>query len=150
MEWYSLVFQPSTYLFPDPSTPEKPKSRCRACSRISFIINSSSWSVEGFDLLYRRRSKLWPCLWDSQIARTFIHWVQLRCHLPRSSYSFMVWSHNSIVRERSEQSRTKRSIVSSTTLGSAEAFDWSGTRILSEAENSRFDLSTKFVTHNGS
>lgn len=42
--------------------------------------------------------------------------------LPRSSYSFMVGSHNSIARERSEQSRTKRSIVSSTTLGSAEAF----------------------------
>ncbi|KAK7323641.1 hypothetical protein VNO77_27124 [Canavalia gladiata] len=39
-----------------------------------------------------------------------------------SSYSFMVGSHNSIARERSEQSRTKRSIVSSTTLGSAEAF----------------------------
>ncbi|KAK7298974.1 hypothetical protein VNO77_46297 [Canavalia gladiata] len=50
------------------------------------------------------------------------YWGAVTMSLPRSSYSFMVGSHNSIARERSEQSRTKRSIVSSTTLGSAEAF----------------------------
>lgn len=35
MEWYSLAFQPSTYLFPDPSTPEQ--TSCRACSRVSGV-----------------------------------------------------------------------------------------------------------------
>ena len=38
-----------------------------------------------------------PCLWDKQIARAFIHLVQLR--VPRSSYSFIVWSPKKRVRE---------------------------------------------------
>lgn len=69
MEWYSLAFKPSTYLFPDPSTPEKTKSRVG--SRIS-LIRSRTGVIRG---------RLGSSLPDSYTIHIHPHLEQYCVHL---------------------------------------------------------------------